>query len=95
MIQATIREKTMRVEHKLTAARLALSTLAVTAALGLGAFDGGVRPAGAQEQRPAAAPLSFHVVDNFLKLPEHINMAEVVGEASGTYQHGGGGGDDA
>ena len=32
----------------------------------------------AQEQRPVPA-MQFHVVDNFLKLPDNITMAEVVG----------------
>jgi sugar lactone lactonase YvrE len=77
----------MRMERKMTAALLAVSGLAMLAALGFAALDGGLRPAAAQEQRTAAAPLSFHVVDNFLKLPEHLNMAEVVGTALDSKGH--------
>ena len=60
-------------KQKLAAVCLAASVLALT-------------PASAQEQRAAAAPaLGFHLVDNFLKLPEHMNMAEVVGTALRQY----------
>ena len=38
-----------------------------------------VTGAAAQEPRAVAPPMTFHVVDNFLKLPENITMAEVVG----------------
>ena len=62
-------------KQKLAATCLAVSVLALT-------------PAAAQEQRAPAAPaLGFHVVDNFLKLPEHMNMAEVVGTALDSKGH--------
>ena len=66
-------ENNMRNRRKLAAACLAVSVLALT-------------PAAAQEQRAAPA-LGFHVVDNFLKLPEHMNMAEVVGTALDSKGH--------
>jgi sugar lactone lactonase YvrE len=68
----------MRIERKLAATMLALSALASTAAI-----DAARGPAAAQ----AAPPLAFHVADNFLKLPDHINMAEVVGTALDSKGH--------
>jgi sugar lactone lactonase YvrE len=67
-------EEPMRNKQKLAAACLAATALALT-------------PAAAQEQRAAAPALGFHVVDNFLKLPEHMNMAEVVGTALDSKGH--------
>jgi DNA-binding beta-propeller fold protein YncE len=68
----------MRNKQKLTATLLAVSLAVSTAAL-----DAARGPAAAQ----AAPPLAFHVVDNFLKLPEHLNMAEVVGTALDSKGH--------
>jgi DNA-binding beta-propeller fold protein YncE len=68
----------MRVEQNLAATVLAVSLLASTAAI-----DATRGPAAAQ----AAPPLAFHVADNFLKLPDHINMAEVVGTALDSKGH--------
>jgi sugar lactone lactonase YvrE len=68
----------MRVEQNLAATVLAVSLLASTAAI-----DAARGPAAAQ----AAPPLAFHVTDNFLKLPDHINMAEVVGTALDSKGH--------
>jgi sugar lactone lactonase YvrE len=68
----------MRVEQNLAATVLAVSLLASTAAI-----DAARGPAAAQ----AAPPLTFHVADNFLKLPDHINMAEVVGTALDSKGH--------
>src|SRR5450631_3624372 len=68
----------MRVEQNLAATVLAVSLMASTAAI-----DAARGPAAAQ----AAPPLAFHVTDNFLKLPDHINMAEVVGTALDSKGH--------
>src|ERR1700681_3672181 len=62
---------------------LASTLLAVSAVALMQLFDGAAEPAPAQ----AAPPLAFHVVYNFLKLPEHINMAEVVGTALDSKGH--------
>src|SRR5579863_5725228 len=64
----------MRVDEKWAAAGLAVAIMVPVLA---------TTPAAAQ----AAPPLAFHVVDNFLKLPEHINMAEVVGTALDSKGH--------
>lgn len=44
-------------------------------------------PAAAQQARQSAPPLTFRVAENFLKLPEHIYMAEVVGTAIDSKGH--------
>jgi DNA-binding beta-propeller fold protein YncE len=46
---------------------------------GYGILDAPITSAVAQEQRAAAPQIPFHLVDNFLKLPDNITMAEVVG----------------
>jgi len=68
----------MRVDEKWAAAGLAVAILVPVLVPVLA-----TTPAAAQ----AAPPLTFHVVDNFLKLPEHINMAEVVGTALDSKGH--------
>jgi streptogramin lyase len=70
-------EETMRQQLK----RQALAAASVTA-ITVSAMGGA-----AAQERAGAPQLAFHVMDNFLKLPETINMAEVVGTALDSKGH--------
>jgi streptogramin lyase len=67
--------------------RIANRTAATAAALLAAAIGLGTQTARAQDQRPAPPQLAFRVIENFLKLPDNLYMAEVVGVTTDSKGH--------